>query len=72
MFCSRMIKEKFISAIIGPLFFAVFQPFGLSLFSMSERILITCGLLIVAFASCMTCEGMANAVRTILFNKDNM
>lgn len=63
MFCSRiMIKEKFLSAIIGTLFFAVFQPFGLSLFSMSERILITCGLLIVAFASCMTCEGIVNYV----------
>lgn len=63
MFCSRiMIKEKFISAIIGTLFFAVFQPFGLSLFCMSERILITCGLLIVAFVSCMTCEGIVNYV----------
>lgn len=57
-----MIKEKFISAIIGTLFFAVFQPFGISMFSMSERILITCGLLIVAFASCMTCEGIVNYV----------
>lgn len=55
-----MIKEKFISAIIGTLFFAVFQPFGLSLFSITERFLITCGLLAVAFASCMTCEVIVN------------
>lgn len=53
-----MIKEKFISAIIGTLFFAVFQPFGISSFGMSERFLISCGLLIVAFASCLTCEGI--------------
>lgn len=57
-----MIKEKFISAIIGTLFFAVFQPFGISLFSMSERFLIVCGLFVVAFASCMTCEGLVNYV----------
>lgn len=57
-----MIKEKFISAIIGTLFFAVFQPFGISLFSMSERFLIVCGLFVVAFASCMTCEGIVNYV----------
>lgn len=57
-----MIREKLISAIIGTLFFAVFQPFGVSLFSMSERFLITCGLLVVAFASCMTCEGIVNYV----------
>lgn len=57
-----MIKEKFISAIIGTLFFAVFQPFGVSQFSMSERFLITCGLFVVAFASCMTCEGIVNYV----------
>lgn len=53
-----MIKEKFISAIIGTLFFAVFQPFGLSLFSMPERFLIISGLSVVAFVSCMTCEGI--------------
>lgn len=57
-----MIKEKSISAIIGTLFFAVFQPFGLSLFCMSERFMITCGLFVVAFASCMTCEGIVNYV----------
>lgn len=57
-----MIKEKFISAIIGTLFFAVFQPFGISLFCMSERFLIVCGLFVVAFASCMTCEGIVNYV----------
>lgn len=57
-----MIKEKFISAIIGTLFFAVFQPFGISLFSMLERFLIVCGLFVVAFASCMTCEGIVNYV----------
>lgn len=51
-----MVKEKFISAIIGTLFFAVFQPFGISQFCMSERFLMTCGLFVVAFASCMTCE----------------
>lgn len=57
-----MIKEKSISAIIGTLFFAVFQPFGLSLFCTSERFMITCGLFFVAFASCMTCEGIVNYV----------
>jgi len=57
-----MIKEKSISAIIGTLFFAVFQPFGLSLFCTSERFMITCGLFVVAFASCMTCEGIVNYV----------
>lgn len=57
-----MIKEKSISAIIGTLFFAVFQPFGLSLFCTSERFKITCGLFVVAFASCMTCEGIVNYV----------
>lgn len=57
-----MIKEKSISAIIGTLFFAVFQPFGLSLFCMSERFMITCGLFVVAFASCVTCEGIVNYV----------
>lgn len=57
-----MIKEKSISAIIGTLFFAVFQPFGLSLFCTSERFLIVCGLFVVAFASCMTCEGIVNYV----------
>lgn len=57
-----MIKEKSISAIIGTLFFAVFQPFGLSLFCTLERFMITCGLFVVAFASCMTCEGIVNYV----------
>lgn len=32
-----MVKEKFISAIIGTLFFAVFQPFGMSDFGMLEK-----------------------------------
>lgn len=57
-----MIKEKFISAFIGTLFFAVFQPFGLSHFGMLERFLIICGLLAVAFASCLTCEGIVNYI----------
>lgn len=59
---TEMIKEKLISAIIGTLFFAVFQPFGISLFSMPERLLIICGLLVVAFASCMTSEGIVNYI----------
>lgn len=53
---TKMIKEKFISAMIGTLFFAVFQPFGLSQFGMWERFLLICGLLVVAFASCLTSE----------------
>lgn len=53
-----MIKEKFISAIIGTLFFAVFRPFGISYFSVTERFLIAFGLLVVAFASCMICEAI--------------
>lgn len=57
-----MIKEKLISAIIGTLFFAVFQPFGISCFGMYERLLIFVGLLIVAFASCLTSEGIVDYV----------
>lgn len=57
-----MIKEKLISAIIGTLFFAVFQPFGISHFGVGERLLIMCGLLVVAFASCMTCEGIVKYI----------
>lgn len=51
-----MIKEKFISAIIGTLFFAVFQPFGLSNFEMLPKIAIICGVFITAFVSCLACE----------------
>lgn len=57
-----MIKEKLISAFIGTMFFAIFQPFGISQFGMTERFLITCGVFIVAFASCMTCEGIVKYV----------
>lgn len=57
-----MIKEKFISAIIGTLFFAVFQPFGLSTFNKPEMFLIICGVFVVAFASCLTSEGIVNFV----------
>lgn len=57
-----MIKEKFISAAIGTLFFVVFQPFGISRFGMQERLLISCGLLVIAFASCLACEGIVRYV----------
>lgn len=57
-----MIKEKFISAIIGTLFFVVFQPFGISHFGMWEKFLISVGLLFVAFASCLTSEGILSYV----------
>lgn len=57
-----MIKEKFISAIIGTLFFVVFQPFGISHFGMQEKFLISIGLLVVAFASCITSEGILSYV----------
>lgn len=51
-----MIKEKFISAILGTLFFAVFQPFGISSFGAWQRCGIACGLLVIAFVSCLACE----------------
>ena len=51
-----MVKEKFISAIIGTLFFAVFQPFGMSDFGMLERLLMDCGILFIALISCLTSE----------------
>lgn len=51
-----MIREKFISAVIGTLFFVVFQPFGIIYFGLAERLFIIIGLLIVAFASCLTSE----------------
>lgn len=57
-----MIKEKLISAFIGTMFFAIFQPFGISQFGMTEKFLITCGLFFVAFAACMTCEGIVKYV----------
>lgn len=53
-----MIKEKIISAIIGTLFFAVFRPFGISYFSVAERFLIAFCILVIAFVSCMICEGI--------------
>lgn len=57
-----IIKEKFISACIGTLFFVVFQPFGISTFGMPERLLIPFGVLVVAFASCLTSESIVNYV----------
>lgn len=57
-----MIKEKFISAVIGTLFFAVFQPFGMAHFEMLERLLISCGLFVVAFASCLASEAVTTYV----------
>lgn len=60
-FC-MIIKEKFISAAIGTLFFAVFQPFGISSFGMLDRMLILCGLLIFAIASCLVSEVLVNYI----------
>ena len=51
-----MIREKFISAVIGTLFFVVFQPFGIIHFGLAERLFIIIGLLLVAFVSCLTSE----------------
>lgn len=63
-----MIKEKFISAVIGTLFFAVFQPFGMSTFGVLDRVLVTLGLLVVAFASCLTCEYIIRYVLRMPFD----
>lgn len=55
-----IIKEKFISAAIGTLFFAVFQPFGISSFGMLERLMIICGVLVAAFVACLVSESIVN------------
>lgn len=65
-----MIKEKFISAIIGILFFIFFQPFGILYFGMAERVCITCGLLAVAFISCLTSEYVVRFLFNMPFDID--
>lgn len=57
-----MIKEKFISAVIGTLFFAVFQPFGMAHFGMWERLLISGGLFVTSFAACLASEAITTYV----------
>lgn len=63
-----MVKEKFISAVIGTLFFAVFQPFGMSTFGVLDRGLVTLGLFVVAFAACLTCEYIIRYVLRMPFD----
>lgn len=65
-----MIKEKFISAVIGTLFFAVFQPFGISHLGVLDRALVTLGLLVVAFAACLTCEYIIGYVLRMPFDRN--
>lgn len=50
-----MIRERLISALIGTLFIAVFQPFGLSHFGLKRWALLA-GLLVIVAASCLLSE----------------
>ena len=50
-----MIREKFISGLIGALFVAVFQPFGLSDLG-SRRLPLLLGISSVIVFSCIVCE----------------
>ena len=50
-----MIREKFISGLIGALFVAVFQPFGLSDLG-SRRLPLLLGISLVIVFSCIVCE----------------
>lgn len=63
-----MIKEKLVSALIGTLFFVVFQPFGISYFDICQKIIIACGLFVIAFVSCLACEYIIRYVLRMPFD----
>lgn len=67
-----MVKEKFISAIIGTLFFAVFQPFGMSHFGTLDRLWMICCLFVIGFASCLISEAITIFVLRLPYPSSNL